>query len=208
MTADEQERCVQQKIAVVINACDVAAKHYDDYYKGFVALDGKARGIATISGLVLAAVAAFLKDGRVPVLAQRGSLWTALILAVPLLALAAVIASLWGARVTEVVRPFDAPSRILEAEDLVKLSCDQLSSGHILNYYSAQLAHWRGCLQSSESRVATGEPVEKIVGIAESVEKKAARVLLAQRLMLAALALLTLLFAVILFASRSVAPAS
>ena len=60
MTADEQERCVQQKIAVLINACDVAAKHYDDYYKGFVALDGKAQGIATISGLVLAAIAAFL----------------------------------------------------------------------------------------------------------------------------------------------------
>ena len=54
MTPEELKNCEKDKVSVVMNACDVAAKHYDDYYKGFVALDGKAQGIATISGLAYA----------------------------------------------------------------------------------------------------------------------------------------------------------
>lgn len=193
MNPDELKKCTQEKVAVLINACDVAAKHYDDYYKGFVALDAKAQGVATISGLVLAAIAAFLKDGRIPVLAKSGWGWIFLILAAPLASLMAVIISLWGARVTEVVEPFDAPGRISEAQDLAKLDCAQFGQDHVMNYYSAQLMRWRECL----------EGLEDTPGIRQSVEKKAGYVLWGQRFMMFALFLLTVLFAVILFVSRT-----
>jgi hypothetical protein len=197
VTAEELKKCAQEKSAVLINACDLAAKHYDDYYKAFVALDGKAQGVATISGLVLAAIAAFLKDGRVPILAQRGYLWMFLILAAPVTALLAVIISLWGAKVTEIVEPFDAPNRISEAEELAKLDCDQFTQGHVVNYYLMQLERWRECLGG------TGNTR----GIKDSVDDKARCVLIGQRLMIAALALLIVLFATVLYVSGSTVPA-
>jgi len=190
---DELKKCTQEKVAVLINACDVAAKHYDDYYKGFVALDGKAQGVATISGFVLAAIAAFLKDGRVPTLAQSGSGWICLIMAAPCAALMGVIISLWGARVTEIVEPFDALGRISEAGDLAKLDCTQFSQDHVMNYYSDQLERWRECIQG----------LGATPGIRQSVEKKAGYVLWGQRCMIFSLCLLTILFGVILYVSRN-----
>jgi hypothetical protein len=48
------EKCISDKIALAISASDNAAKHYEDYYKSFLGIDGKAQTNATISGLVLA----------------------------------------------------------------------------------------------------------------------------------------------------------
>jgi hypothetical protein len=193
---EELEKCAREKIPVLINACDVAAKNYDDHYKGFVALDGKAQGIATVSGLVLAAMAAFLKDGRVPALAKSGWGWIILILAAPLAALMAAVISLLGAQVSAFVEPFDAHGRITEAEDLARLDCAQFGQERVLGYYLAQLERWRECLEGSEN----------MVGIKEAVEKKAAYVLCGQRLMILALCLLMVLFAVILFVSQTAIP--
>jgi len=196
VSPDEPEKCAREKVPVLINACDVAAKTYDDHYKGFVALDGKAQGIATVSGLVLAAIAAFLKDGRVPALAKSGWWWIILIMAAPLAALMAAVISLLGAQVSSFIEPFDAPGRITEAEDLARLDCAQFDQERVLSYYLAQLERWRECLEGTE----------KMVGIKKSVERKAAYVLCGQRLMILALFLLMVLFAVILFVSQTAIP--
>jgi hypothetical protein len=189
----EDHRCAEQKIAVLLDACSTAAKHYDDYYKGFVSLDGKAQGVATVSGLVLAAVAAFFKDGRLSAIAQTAWWWRVSILAIPLLALGAVIISLQGALVHEMVEPFDAPGSILDAEGLVELSRDQFHSDAVIAYYRSQLMRWRRCLDGT----AENE------GMRRSVAKKSNYVLLGQRLMMTALGLLTLVFGMSVLAAQT-----
>ena len=72
MTSQEESGQAKQMIAVLVDACANAARHYDSSHKGFVALDAKAQGVASVSGLVLAAIAAFSRDGRPPVLAPNG----------------------------------------------------------------------------------------------------------------------------------------
>jgi hypothetical protein len=153
LTPDAIDKCLRDKVAVALNACDNAAKHYDDYYKGFVALDGKAQATATVSGLVLAAVAAFVKDGRVPALVSGSRWWILVVLAPPVSALVSVILALIGAKVTEVTVPFDSPEQIREAKDLAELDCGEFSQVHVLNYYRARLEHWIDAIESIQSVV-------------------------------------------------------
>lgn len=147
---DKEDKCLREKVGVATAACDNAAKQYDDYYKGFVALDGKSQSAVTISALVLAAVATFVKDGRIPVLISSSRWWIVLILVAPVSALISVIFALVGSKVTEVVVPFDSPEQIREAKDLAQLGSDEFSQAHVLNYYNARLEHWIGALESIE----------------------------------------------------------
>jgi hypothetical protein len=179
------DKCVQGKVALAKDACDSAAKHYDDYYRSFASLDGKAQATATISGLVLAAMAAFVKDGRVSALVHSGHWWILMPLAPPVFSLASVIMSLVGAKVTEIVVPFDSPEQIREAKNLAKLPCTEFSQEHVLDYYRARLEHW----------------IQAVESIAKAVESKASWILRGQIAMIAALVALLALYIVVLLKS-------
>jgi hypothetical protein len=179
------DKCTRDKVAVALNACDNAAKHYDDYYKSFTALDGKAQATAAISGFVLAAIAAFAKDGRASVLVSSAYASIALLLGAPIAALTSVIICLFGARVTEVVVPFDSPEQIREAKNLADLGCDEFSQEHVLDYYRARLEHWITALGSIES----------------VVKRKAWWILRGQIAMIVALVFLLILYTVTLLKS-------
>ncbi|RZU40348.1 hypothetical protein [Edaphobacter modestus] len=185
MITPDENKCLRDQLGVSTNACDSAAKQYEDYYKGFAALDTKSQSTATISGLVLAAVAAFVKDGRIPVLVSARHWWILLIVAPPVTALFSVIFALTGAKVTEVVVPFDAAEQIREAKDLAELDCEEFSLAHVLNYYNSRLDHWNNALASIESCVID----------------KAKWVLNAQITMIASLALLLALYVIVLLKS-------
>jgi hypothetical protein len=183
MTPEEGTACERDKVALLVDACDSAAKHYEDFAAAFANLDTKASAVATIGGIVLAGVVAFLKDGSVPAAAAKHVLFLMLIVAAPLLALAAIGLSLLGAKVTEVSEPFDAPARMREAQDLSDLDCDEFSLQHIVNYYRAQLDHWHQAIDDIRAVVST----------------KANRVLWSQLTLMAALASLVALFVFLLF---------
>jgi hypothetical protein len=182
---DSLDKCMRDKVAVALNACDNAAKHYDDYYKSFTALDGKAQATAAVSGLVLAAIAAFAKDGRASVLVSSGYGSIVVVLGAPIAALTSVIICLFGARVTEVVVPFDSPEQIREAKNLTDLDCDEFSQEHVVNYYRARLEHWITALESIES----------------VVKRKACWILGGQIAMIASLVFLLVLYTVTLLKS-------
>jgi hypothetical protein len=187
MTTEPVEKCERDKVALLIDACEVAARHYEDYWNAFANLDAKALGVATIGGIVLAAVVAFLKDGRAPAFAQGNCLLMLLILAPPVFALAAIISSLFGAKVTEVVEPFDAPERMREARDLAGLDCDEFSTKHIVDYYRDQLNHWSKAIADIKAVVAT----------------KGKRVFLGQAFLIAALSSLVVVFFVYLLMPKT-----
>jgi hypothetical protein len=182
MTPESVEKCERDKVALLIDACEVAARHYEDYWNAFANLDAKALGVATIGGIALAAVVAFLKDGRAPEFAQGNCLLMLLILAPPVLALTAIIFSLFGAKVTEVVEPFDAPERMREARALSEIDCGEFSPQHIVDYYRAQLDHWSNAISDIKDVVAT----------------KGKRVFLGQAFLIAALSSLVVVFLVFL----------
>jgi hypothetical protein len=146
------DSCLRDKISIVANACDIAAKHYDDYYSSFVALDGKAQNSATVSGLIIAATALFIKNGSVPAFATGHVLLKVLCLLPAILALASVLIGVLGTRIVDVVVPFDAPEQIAEARGLAKIDCGQFTQEHILDYYRARLAHWDEALADVHSK--------------------------------------------------------
>ncbi|MGA7242188.1 MAG: hypothetical protein WBX19_03345 [Terracidiphilus sp.] len=170
------------KTSLAISACENAAKQYEDYFRTFTSIDSKGQATATISALVLAAAAAFLKDEHVATLIRAG-LWTLLVVVMPpVLSLISLIVALIGSKVTEAVIPFDSPEQIREARDLTELSNDEFTDEHVLKYYLGRLEHWIGAINS-------------IDGV---VRKKANWVLAAQLIMILALLSLLLLYFVIL----------
>lgn len=102
----------------------------------------------------------------------------------PVFALAAIVFSMFGAKVAEVVEPFDAPERMREAKNLSDIGCDEFPRQHIIDYYRAQLDYWRTAIEDIRKVVAT----------------KAQRVLCGQAFLIAALAILVLVFIVFLLA--------
>jgi hypothetical protein len=185
MTPEEIQIRERDKVSLLVDACNIASKHYEDYSKAFANLDTKASTIATISGIVLAAVVAFFKGGRVPAITHECWVYMMISIAAPILALIAIICSLFGAKVTEVLEPFDSPERMREAKNLANLSTDELSRQHIIDYYRAQLDYWSQAI----------EDIKKVV------RGKAARVLCGQYFLIASLVFLTALFLVILLTS-------
>jgi hypothetical protein len=173
---------LDEKITILASACDSAAKHYDDYAKSFVALDAKAQGAATISGIILAAFAAFFKDGDVAALAKTNHWWLFLILPVPITALTTVALSIWGAWIAEVTVPFDAPGQIADAETVLAVDDEAFSKNHVVTFYQKRLNHWK-------------EAFESIVPV---IGRKALRIQIGQGFMLTSLLLLLVLFVVVL----------
>jgi hypothetical protein len=166
-------------ISIAQTACDSAAKHYDDYYKSFAALDGKAQSTATVSGVVLAAVVAFMNAGQLrPLLLGRGSCGYFLVLSPAIGALLAVLVSFAASKVMDITVPFAAADQIKEAEDLAGLSQDELSREHLLSFHRARLNHWKDALADIDS----------------GVRKKAVLVLWAQILLVVTLFFLLSLF--------------
>jgi hypothetical protein len=182
MTDREKSKPVEEKIKVVASACDSAAKHYDDYARTFVALDAKAQGTATTSGIVLAALATFFKDGDVSGLVRANHCWLLLVLAVPITALSAIVTSLWGARITEVVMPFDAPEQIADAEVVLGVDNENFTQNHVATFYQRRLEHWKEAFDS----------------IATVMDLKAKKISIGQGFMFASLVLLIVIFVVVL----------
>lgn len=150
---DPEEDCTQDKVAVAASACENASKQYDDYYKSFSGIDGKAQATSTVSGLALAAIAAFLQNGQVASLLHAGCWHRLAVWAPPSLALASVILSLIGSMITDVVTPFNSSERIREAKDMAELPCSEFSQQHVLDYYRSQLEDWISALKSIDSAV-------------------------------------------------------
>lgn len=192
MTDNKDLELTKLKVAVLVDACASAAKHYENYHQRVVVLDTKAQGVATVSGLVLAVTAAFSKEGRPPILVHSWW-WLALVLAIPVLALAAVMVSMRGALVGEMSAPFDAPSNMRAAESVRIAINDQSNTERIFAYYTSQLELWRESLDGTKNSS----------GMKNSVKRKAQYVSVGQRLLMTALALLTVLFGFVLFAARS-----
>lgn len=188
---EEQNQRAKDIISLLQNACDVASKQYDDYYKSFAALDAKAQGTATVSGLVLAAMAAFLKDGRIPVIAKSGVRGFILILLPPTFALLAVVVSLWAARIMDIVEPFGSTQRTRDAINLSKQDPDLMSNEQVFIYYREQLKDWE----------KTFDGDGKTTGIVEAVNNKGILVHWGQILMVSSLCLLLILFVEVLIKS-------
>jgi hypothetical protein len=173
---------VDGKIKILASACDSAAKHSDDYAKSLVALDAKAQGAATISGIILAAFAVFFKDGDVAALAKTNHCWLFLILPVPIAALITVALSVWSAWIAEVTVPADAPGQIADAETVLAVDDGSFSKNHVVTFYQKRLNHWK-------------EAFESIVPV---MGRKALRIQIGQGFMLTSLLLLLVLFVVVL----------
>lgn len=170
-------------VSVTAAACDSASKQYDDYYKTFSALDTKAQGAATVSGILLASVVAFVNAGRLStLLSSVGGCGHVLVLSPAISALATIVMSFVAAKVTKITVPFAADEQLEEAGNLADLPPAELSKDHLLSYYRDRLAHWREALKS----------------IAAGVERKASLVLWTQALLgFTALLLLVLLIAMV-----------
>jgi hypothetical protein len=193
---DDQKEVLEQCLAVLQNACDVANNQYDDYYKSFAGLDAKAQATATLSGLVLAAIAAFLKDGRIPVLAKDGLLGWIAVLLPPILALFAVLVSLLASRIKDIATPFDSAQRIKDAIEISMQEPASMAREQIFIYYRKQLEYWQETFSGNED----GE------GIVQAVERKGRLVKRGQELMFSSLFFLLLLFIGVLVESRALPP--
>ena len=170
---------IEALISIAETACDSAAKQYDDYYKSFAALDGKAQSTATVGGVVLAAVVAFMNAGRLsPLLSNAGDCGYLLVLSPAIGALLAVVMSFVASKVMDITVPFAADDQIKEAEDLARLPPEELSREHLLGYQRARLNHWK----------------EALSDISSGVRKKATLVFWAQMLLVLTLFLLLTLF--------------
>jgi hypothetical protein len=142
--------------SIAESACDSAARQYDDYYKSFAALDGKAQSTATLGSAVLAAVVAVMNGGRLSGFLSNDHPCRYLLVTAPAVgALLTVIVGFYATRVTEITVPFAADEQIEEVEDLVRLPADELSKGHVLNYHRARLTHWKEALSGMSSAVST-----------------------------------------------------
>jgi hypothetical protein len=151
---DRAMQRVEALIAIAETACDNAAKQYDDYYKTFTALDGKAQSTATVGGIVIAAVVAFVNAGKLDgLVGNRSGSGYLLIFSPAAAALAAVVISFFASKVVEVILPFAADDQAEEVGDLADLPAEELSKEHVLSYHRARLQHWKEVLDNIHSAV-------------------------------------------------------
>ena len=141
------------KVSVAINACEIAAREYEDYYKSFSGIDAKAQGTATVSGIVLAAVASFLKDQYVADLMKAGCWKSLAVMLPPTFSLMAVILSVIALRVKSIVVLFKSANQMREASELPRLPSTELSDEHLVNFYLARNRHWQDALESIHKAV-------------------------------------------------------
>jgi hypothetical protein len=138
---------VSRLLTIAKDACKSAEAQYDDYYRSFVGLDGKAQAAGTVAGVVLAALFAFVNashSAAIPLPAPRGL--HILLFGSSVGALLTVIISIIAMRVRDAVTPFAATEQITEAEDLADLPASEISSDRILLYYRGRLTHLKMAL--------------------------------------------------------------
>jgi hypothetical protein len=182
LIAPDAEKCAEKQIALAKEASDSAAKQYDDYYRSFAGVDGKAQYTATISSFVLASFVALMNAKRFELLLSSHCVGNYLLVILPpVCALLSVILSLVATKVRDVAIPYGAADQIKDAENLADLQCDEFTAEHVLDYYRARLRHWKIALDD----------------IAGAVERKSAWVLRSQILMVIALTLLLFIFVAI-----------
>jgi hypothetical protein len=167
-------------LEVLRDACESAGAQYDDYYKSFIGLEGKAQVAGTVGYVVMGAVAAFVNASHptgflptdTPCVREMVTFGPAA------LALITVILSLSVLWVRSTVIPYAALEQIEEVEDLAKLPDDSVSAERIANYYRGRLQHLRDALND----------------IQKAVETKGSRLLVTQISLLVTLSSLLVLF--------------
>ena len=181
----EEATAADRKCSLLEAARDNAAKQYDDLFRTFVALDSKAQSTATIAGVQVAAVLAFLGKSSVDKLTtQYGSGIFVLAIGTPLLLVAVVGACVWAMKVAVVPEPFGSPQEIEALKSLVALPEGEFTAETQLTHLSEHLDHWRECVEKMAA--ATGE--------------KGSHVRACQYLMLAGLAASVSLFILLILA--------
>jgi hypothetical protein len=142
-------------VRIAEDACRSATAQYDDYYRSFVGLDGKAQAAGTVAGVVVGALVAFVNATRLSqLLSREGSgCLHALLFASTLGALATVILSVLAMRVRDAVMPFAAEDQIAEAEDLAALSEATIPPDRVFRYYGGRLNHSKVALQDMSDHI-------------------------------------------------------
>jgi hypothetical protein len=171
---------------VARHAAEQAAAQYEDYFRTFMALDGKAQAAATVAGVALASVVAFIKPEHLKASVAACGIWGYALVALPGIgALATILLSIRAVRVTEMTIPYAAADQIGETEDLLQLDPAELTGGHLLDFQRARLRHWKKALED----------------VRKAVEHKAQRVAQAQK---ALVVTITLLFLMVMVGVMSV----
>lgn len=185
MTGDDAERWAQlfQLFAAARENC---AKHYDDLFRTFMSLDSKAQSTATIAGVQLAAIVAFLQKGQIETLlrsygAVAGAfLMTAVVLLV--VVIGACVVAMW---VTNVPAPYGADREAEALRSLRQLSPSEFSGETAVNHLAEHLEHWQKLVQE----------------MSEATARKAKRVAACQGVMVLGLAAASTVFLLLLVAS-------
>jgi len=152
----EENSTIALMASIAKEACDISARQYDDYHKGFVELDNKALATATVGGVVLGAVLAIVNAGNVQsLLDARHAFGYLLVLGTPTLALVTVIVSFFATKVIDVYIPFSAFDQIKETRDLCQLSTEEFSQTHVRDYYLGRLSGWERAISDIEAKAST-----------------------------------------------------
>jgi len=152
----DENRTIALMASIAKDACDISAKQYEDYYKGFVELDNKAQATVTVGGVVLGAILAFINAGTVqPLLAASCIFGYLLVLGTPTLALSSVIVSFFAMKVVDVCIPYSAFDQIQETFDLCKISTEEFSQAHVRDYYLGRLSGWEEVISDIEAKAST-----------------------------------------------------
>jgi uncharacterized membrane protein len=129
-------------LTIAKDACKSAEAQYDDYYRSFVGLDGKAQAAGTVAGVVLAALFAYVNASHSVSISNPPPIAShILLIGCAVGALLTVVVSVISMRVRDAVMPFAATEQITEAEDLAALPAAEISSERVLRYYRGRLNH-------------------------------------------------------------------
>jgi hypothetical protein len=143
-------------LQVVEDACHSAEQQYDDYYKAFIGLDGKAQSAGTVAGVVMGAVVAFVNAPRLDAfLCSHKSLAGRLLILAPAgLALITVIMALSVLWVRNTAVPHAAGEQMDEAEELANLPDDEVSTEQVVRYFRGRFTHLREALKDIDAAVS------------------------------------------------------
>jgi hypothetical protein len=184
----ETPESLEIKLKLLSAARDNCARHYDDHFRTFASLDGKAQATATFAGAQLGLLLALLQKADLPFLVAAFGGWV-LVLVVGTLGLLLVVvaASILAMRVRKVPVPFMADSEVEALKDLVNLDPWEADQQMMVNHYNDHLSAWLGVLSEMK----------------EIVNKKATSVFACQWAMVAGLVLATVLLALALLSITS-----
>jgi hypothetical protein len=169
-------------IELVESACSSAQAQYDDMYKGFVGLDGKAQAAGAVAGVLAGFVTSVVNASQFAAFLAGGE-WRYGLLALPaIFAVGTVVVSIWAMRVQKTIMPYATDGQMREVQALIELPPTDLSADRLLRYHQGRLKQIH----------------DAIADIRGHIERKGKRVLAAQALLIATLlALVALFFAIV-----------